>query len=207
MNHAFSLIEMVTAIALMMILIGSGVGLLSGSGGQSRKVGADMLTAMIEQARTAAITSHCYVLLAVADPGAVAGGDERCRLGLFKVQAWPDTVTDTANGVMLGRWSPLATGVVLVSGEIDGVANPLDATELTITYNSVVPTTVKVHGIAFNPRGELHYPAGTAPVVMRIAEGGYRGGKATANINGASGRSVESRLKIGRVTGRAYCIN
>jgi hypothetical protein len=37
---------------------------------------------------------------------------------------------------------------------------------------------------------------------MRIAEGGYRGGKATPNRRGDSHAISENRLKIGRVTAR-----
>ncbi len=83
----------------------------------------------------------------------------------------------------------------------------MDATELTISYGTANALTVKVHAIAFNSCGALHYPAGSTPVAMRIAEGGYRGGKATPNRHGESGIITENRLKIGRVTSRPYRID
>ena len=67
---------------------------------------------------------------------------------------------------------------------------------------------MKVHAIAFNSRGGLHYPAGSTPIAMRIAEGGYRDGKATAKQARASTEAItENRLKIGRVTARPYRID
>ena len=71
---AFSLIEMVAVIAILVILMTAGVSLMNGTGSQSRKAGTDMLGGMIEQARTTAITSRSHVVLAVAEPGDLPGG-------------------------------------------------------------------------------------------------------------------------------------
>ena len=60
---------MVVVIAVLVMLMTAGVIFFSGTGSQSRKAGTDMLTAMIEQARTKAITSRSFVVLAVAEPG------------------------------------------------------------------------------------------------------------------------------------------
>jgi type II secretory pathway pseudopilin PulG len=198
---------MVVVIAVLMILIAAGVSLLNGTTSQSRKAGVDLLTGMIEQARSAAITSRSYVVLAVAEPGDLPAGDERCRLGLFRVETWPDSTKETVPGVLMSHWQTMASGIVLIGGEVSGVGNPMDAAELTISYGTAMPLTVKVHAIAFNACGGLHYPAGSTPVAMRIAEGGYRGGKATANRRGESGIITENRLKIGRVTARPYRID
>lgn len=206
-KSAFSLIEMVSVIAVLVILIMAGASLLHGTGSQSRRAATDLLAGMIEQARTAAITSRSCVVLAVAEPGDLPAGGERCRLGLFQVETWPDSPTDTIKGVLMGRWRTLDTGIVLLGGAVNDVANPMDGTELTISYGTAKPLTVKVHAIAFNPSGALHYPAGSTPVAMRLAEGGYRGGKADPNRRGESGVITESRLKIGRVTSRSYRID
>lgn len=204
---AFYLIEMVAVIAVLVILIAAGAGLVNGTDGQSRKAGADLLTGMLEEARAVAITSRSYVVLAVAEPGDLPAGDERCRLGLFKVASWPGCATETVEGVMMSRWRTLGTGIALIGGEVAGVGNPIDAAELTISYGTAMPLTVKVHAIAFNARGGLHYPAGSAPVAMRLAEGGYRGGKAAAYRRGESGSISEHRLQIGRVMARPYRID
>jgi prepilin-type N-terminal cleavage/methylation domain-containing protein len=199
---AFSLVEMAAVIAIIGTLMTAGVSLLSGTGAQSCKAAADLLTGLVEQAQTTAITSRSHVLLAIAEPGDLAAGDERCRIGLFKIGEWPDSPRSplVLTGVQVKRWQTLETGIVLRGGDVDGVANPLDGEQVTIRYGGTGNPGVKVHMIAFNPRGGLHYPAGSAPVAFRIAEGRYRGGKAVTGPRDGS----ERRLKIGRVTARPY---
>jgi prepilin-type N-terminal cleavage/methylation domain-containing protein len=207
-RRAFSLIELAAVIAVIVVLLVAGVGLLGGTGSQARRAGADLLTGMIEQARTAAITTRSYIVLAVAEPGDLPTGDERCRLGLFKVETWPENSSEPVSGVLMSRWRILENGVALIGGEADGLENPLDGEKLTIAYGTGSKIrTVNVHAIAFNSRGGLHHPAGSNPVAMRIAEGGYRGGKATPNRRGDSQAISENRLKIGRVTARPYRID
>lgn len=199
---------MAAVIAVLVILTVAGIGLTGGAGPQSRKAGADMLTGMIEQARAEAVTSRCHVVLAVAEPGDLPSSDEHCRIGLFKVESWPDTgAADSITGTLMSRWQTMETGIALTGGSVDGMENPLDVRELTITYGSEKPLNVTVHAVAFNPRGGLQYPAGSNPVVMRVAEGSYRGGKASPNRHGSSGTITENVLKIGRVTARPYRID
>jgi prepilin-type N-terminal cleavage/methylation domain-containing protein len=208
---AFSLIEMVAVIAILVTLMTAGVSLVNGTGTQSRRAGADMLSGMIEQARTKAITSRSHVVLAIAEPGDLPSGDERCRIGIFTVDTWPDPATTplALKGVLASRWQTLNTGIVLIPGSVDGVPNPLDQPEVNITYGGTKNLNIKVHAIAFNSRGSLAYPTGSTPVAIRIAEGGYRGSpkKATPNRRGSEQAISETRLKIGRVTARPYQIN
>jgi len=207
---AFSLIEMVCVIAILVTLMTAGLSLLSGTGIQSRKAGTEMLRGLIEQARTAAITTRCHVVLAIAEPGDFPAGDERCRIGLLKVDGeWPDasTTPEPLKCTLLNRWQTLNTGIVLIPGDVKGGANPLDQPEVTLAYGGLKNLGVKVHVIAFNPRGGLHYPVGSTPLVLRLAEGGYRGGKATPNLRGPQKSITENHLKIGRVTARPYWID
>jgi len=207
-RRAFSLVEMTAVIAVIAILMVAWIGLSNHTSPQSRKFGTDVLTGMIEQARTTAITSRCHVVLAIAEPGDLPLVDDRCRLGLFKVESWPDTDNaDTMAGVLMSRWQPLETGIALTGGEVDGMKNPLDIKELTIIYGADKPLNVTVHAIAFNPLGGLQYPNGSNPVAMRVAEASYRNGKAFPNRHGSSGTITENLLKIGRVTARPYRID
>jgi prepilin-type N-terminal cleavage/methylation domain-containing protein len=207
---AFSLIEMVAVIAVLAILMLAGVSLMNGSGPQARKAGADLLAGMIEQARSSAITTRGNVLLAIAEPGDLPAGDERCRLGLFQIKEedWKDEETEAFKGTLLSRWKTLETGVILLGGKVDGMENPLDGPKRTISYGSdSKPQTVKVRVIGFNSRGGLRLPAGSAPIVMRIAEGNYRNGGATPFKRAGSHAITENRLKISRVTARPYRID
>jgi hypothetical protein len=196
---------MVAVIAVIVILLTAGVAILGGTGTQARRAATDQLMGMIEQARTTAITSRSTVILAVAEPSDLPAGDQRCRLGLFRVEGeWKPGSNTPVPAVLLNRWRPLESGVVLIGGQVDGVDNPLDGPELTVSYKTNKSYNLSVHALAFNSRGGLIHPAGSTPVALRIAEGGYRNGKASPNKRGDSGAIAESRLKVGRVTARPY---
>jgi type II secretory pathway pseudopilin PulG len=203
-SFAFTLVELLAVIAILTVLLVGGIGVMGSSASQARRSGTDVLSGMIDQARTMAITTRSHVVLAIAEPGDLPSSDERCRLGLLKVESWPDAGVSTVDAVLTSRWRPLESGVVLASGAIDGIANPLDASELTINYGSGAKSIkAPVHVIGFNPRGGLLHPVGSGPIALRIAEGSYRNGKASPNRR-PSGAFTESILKVGRVTARPY---
>lgn len=206
---AFSLIEMVAVIAIMIALMTAGVSLLNGNGSQSRKAATDQLTGLIEQAKSTAITTRSFVVLAIAEPGDLPSGDQKCRVGLFKVEEWPagSENAPVLKGVLLNRWQVLETGIAIVGDKVDGIMNPIDETEVTMEYGGTKNLSVVVHAIAFNARGSLHYPLGSAPIALRIAEGSYRNGKATPFLRGPAKTATENRLKIGRITARPYSID
>lgn len=190
--------------SILVLLLAAGVRLLGGNTAPSRTAGTDLLEGMIEQARASAITSRSHMVLAVAEPRNLTADDSRCQLGLFRVTAWPDSAADPLRGVLIGRWRALQPGIALIDGEVAGACNPLDSNELTIAYGGSRDQTIQIHAIAFNPRGGLHYPPGSAPVTIRIAEGDYRSGMPVARRRGESGTITENRLRIGRVSSHLY---
>ncbi len=206
---AFTLIEMVTVIAVLVILMTAGLSMLNGNSSQARKTGTDLITGMIDQARSTAITSRSNVILAMAAPGALPTQDQNYRLALFKVDVedWKKSSGGTVSGELLSRWRPLETGAILLGGEVDGVSNAIDGDELTINYGKNKPLSVKVRALVFNPRGGLLFPSGSTPVSLRIAEGTYRNGMALPYKRGDNAAITENRLKIGRITARPYQTN
>ncbi|HSP43816.1 MAG TPA: type II secretion system protein [Luteolibacter sp.] len=208
-RRAFTLVEMLAVIAVIGILLVAGVRLLGDTGAQARRAASDTVTGLIEQARTAAITTRSHVILAIAEPGDLPAGDNRCRLGLFKVDEWPDDTSGEVPAVLMNRWRVLENGIVLASGdEGEPLPNPLDAPELRIRYGTGGNVrTVEVHALAFNPRGGLRFPEGSTPVQLRIAEGAYRNGTAVPARRGERRSIAENRLKIGRVIARPYRTN
>lgn len=204
---------MLAVIAVIGIMLVAGVSILGDTGQQSRRAAGDTLTGLIEQARTTAISTRRHVILAVAEPGDLPTDDTQCRLGLFKVDEWPEQAAAALPAVLLNRWKTLETGVVLIGGDAGGaisggMPNPMDAPQLRVSYGGGGGTrTVEVHAIAFNPRGGLQYPEGSRPVQLRIAEGRYRNGRAFPIRRGEAGALAESHLKIGRVTARPYRTN
>ncbi|MBU6171706.1 MAG: GspH/FimT family pseudopilin [Verrucomicrobia bacterium] len=205
---AFSLVELSVAIAILLTLATAGAQLLGHTGIHTRKASTELITSLIEQARNTAITSRRHVILAIAEPGDIANTDERCRLGIFKVDSWPDSFDGVIRkAVQKGRWRALEAGLTISSGSFDDLDNPLDAPEIALQYGSESkPRSAKVHAIAFNPRGGIVLPASANPVLIRVAAGSYRDGKAIPRHNGISGAVTEQKIKIGRVTARPYQI-
>ncbi len=207
---AFSIVEMVAVMAVLVMLSLAGLSAWLGTAAQSRAATMDVLVGLVEQARAAAITSRSDVVLAVAQPGDLPAGDGRCRCGWFQVASWPDAAAigpPTVVGVQMSRWRPLDAGIVLLGGSVDGLDNPMDAPPLTILAGPGESNPLTVHALVFDPRGGLRYPGGSTPVVMRLAEGGYRGGLAAPSRRSTVTGVSESRLKIGRVTGHSYRID
>jgi hypothetical protein len=209
LQSAFSLAELATVIAVLVILMGSGAHLLGNTGTHARKCGTDMIVNMIGNARDTAIATRRNVVLAIAEPDDLENTDERCRLGIFKVDTWPEPFNgEIIKAVQKGRWHPLEPGLAIKGGNIDGLDNPLDAPEITLQYGSESrPRSAKVHAITFNSRGKIILPASVNPVLMRIADGNYRNGKAMLRKQGEKGVVAENKIKVGRVSSRPYLIN
>lgn len=193
-------------LAIFSILAAIGYSVLQSNGTHARKASTDRISALLEQARTTAITQRTKIVLAIAEPGDLPVDDGKCRIGLFKIPDWQDGAT-SVEGVLLRRWMPLDQGIVLIGGNVEGLRNVMDEQQITITYaagNRALSTTVQA--VAFNPRGGLAWPTGSDPITMRIAEGGYRGpgSRPIPNKSAETHTIPENRLKIGRVLGRAY---
>ncbi len=208
-KSAFSLIELLAVIAIFAILATAGVSLLHGTGTQSRKATSDLMINLVEQARTRAIISNSHVVLAIAEPADFPVSDGRFQVALFRVDQWPDpaTLPLEINGKILNRWQSLDKGIVLIGGEVRGLANPLDQPKVTLTYGEAKSRSVQVHLIAINSRGGLDWPLDANPVALRIAEGRYQYGIAIAYRRGEQKKIAENRLKIGRISARPYPID
>lgn len=203
MPPAFSLVELVVVIAIIMLLTVAGIRLLRDTGAQARRTATDSITGLIEEARTTALTTRKPVVLAIAEPGDLPTDDGRCMVGLFRLESWPDG-SAPLDGVLLKRWLTLPNGVVLLPGGVSGLRNPRDEAEALIRYVSAKKVIeARCHILAFNTRGGLLSPAGSDPVALRIAEGSYRGRQPSANAKRAD-RVAENTLKIGRITARPY---
>jgi hypothetical protein len=184
--------------AVMALLLTAGMHGLGDAAAHARRGATDSVISLVEQAHATAISSRGIVVLALADPGDVPGGDERGRLGLFKIKDWPAGPA-TLEGTLICRWLVLPRGVVLLPGAVNGLRNPRDEPQSTIRYLAgTQPVQGRFHILAFSPRGALLWPAGSDPLALRLGDGGRRHGQPVPNSCG------ESCLKIGRVTARPY---
>jgi hypothetical protein len=195
---------MSVVVALFVALMAAGVGFMSRTGADARRTATDLVIGSIEQARTIAITTRTHVALAVAEPGDLVVSDGCCRLGLFSVGEWPRGADEPVECRLLRRWRSLPTGIIWIGSGVSDARNPLGGEKTTIVCSEPKPLRVKVHVLVFNPQGGLVFPEGSSPAVIRIAEGHYRDGVGMPHRRGGDGSIRESRLKIGRYTGRPY---
>ena len=201
----FSLVEMVVVLAILVILLGSTAMYMSGGTDKARRAATDQVAGMVEQARKTALVSRSQVMLAIAEPGSLPGHQDKCVLGLLRLEGdWDPKAPGPVAAELLGRWRPLETGVIFLGGDTGNLINPLDLPKLTIRYTTNRTIEAEVRALAFNARGRLIHPVGSAPGVLRIADGAYPGGVTTPKRQGADQRISDTWLKIGRVTGRAY---
>jgi hypothetical protein len=197
---------MSVAIAILLTLATAGAQLLGNTEMQTQKSGTELLTSLIEDARNTALTSRRHVILAIAEPGDLVNNDGRCRLGIFKVDSWPESIDEPIfQAIQKGRWRALEQGLTISGGNLDGHDNPLEAPELALEFGTKSkPLSAKFHAIAFNPHGSIIHPASTNPIVVRIAAGNYQNGKAIPRRRDNNGTLVENKIKVGRVSARPY---
>ncbi len=197
---------MTIVIAIFVLLTTIVISFTSSTNAQILKTNTDIITGLIEQARVTAVTSRSYIILGIEEPPNQTTNDGRCRIGLFKIDEWPEKaiLPLVIKGQLLSRWENLSIGIVLIEHEVNGLPNLIDTEKITINYGGPKSLTTKVHAMAIHPRGGLQYPVGSSPLLVRIALGTYRNGKATANKYGELKQIWGNRLKIGRINARCY---
>jgi prepilin-type N-terminal cleavage/methylation domain-containing protein len=195
----FSLVELIVVIAIVVILLGAGLSLFGRSRGHALRTGTEQFASLVEQARTSAITRRRPVVLAIAEPGVGDFGDDRCRVGLFELDKWrPGEAND---GRLIQRWQPLPTGIALVGGEVDTLANVKDEDKVSLTWKAG-NASAEMPALVFGPRGGLIGPAGSESVVVTFAAGVYRDGQVVV-----TGKERGKVVRVGRVVARPWLMD
>ncbi|MGE9271113.1 MAG: pilus assembly FimT family protein [Verrucomicrobiales bacterium] len=192
----FSLVELMMVIFISTILLFAGMGMFRSSRGEAVKTGTEKLSAMIEQARVAAITSRRPVALVLVEPGSGEFDDGACRLGMFALEEWSDD--QVVRGDQMERWAVLPVGMAFFGGAVEGLENVVDQTPIEIEgeegeFAGIVPALV------FSARGGLLSPPGSESVVLSMGSGTYQSGRAIATTEGG-----QRAIRVGRVAARAW---
>jgi type II secretory pathway pseudopilin PulG len=201
-TRGFTFIEITAVIAVLVTLTTVGISLLNNTNTYSRRTTTQLVTALVAQARACAITSRCEVALAFAEPTDLTPPAGSYQLGLFKLTTSP-TSEAKAVGNLVQRWETINHGLVLLPDDLTELPNLMSQERLEITYGGSKNSKIRVHALIFDSRGKICFPPGSSPLALRLAEGRYHDGKAVSKTR-AQTNVTETRLKIGRLTGRIY---
>lgn len=181
---------------IVAVLLTVGISIFGKTAQSARRTTVDQFAAVVEQARTTAITRRKNIVLAIAPPVS-RGSDQVCRFGLFEIDELPDE-GDDIKGEQLQRWNTMPTGVIFHHGSIEGLDNLLDGDEVVLSWRDG-KFQAQVYPLIFSPRGGLSRPTGSEPVAVKIGSGTYRDGQPVATSEGGY-----QSLRIGRVIARPW---
>jgi prepilin-type N-terminal cleavage/methylation domain-containing protein len=207
-SAAFTLIEMAIVLSIVSLIFVSGFQLLRNTGVYARKTSTDLLESLVERGRSSAASSRSVALLAILEPGELPEIDE-ASMGIFRVIEW-ETGQMAVTVEMLQRWQPVEPGIVFARGDEQSIRNAMDEPAITLKYlRGEDEIQIEVHALAFTPRGRLHWPVGSDPVLIRLAEGSYRGKRKNPvlHFQGDEPSVAETRIRIGRTLARSYRLN
>lgn len=204
---AFTLLELLVVMALLVLLAGLAQVSMSASPGDERRMACDQLIAMVERARTIAVVRRSTVVLGLDSPDGSGPRDAVGRVALFQIGSWPCERDESLPAEMLTRWLPMGRGVVFHAGAVDGMVNPIDEEPCSLKLGPDGGDCIKVKALVFDKSGRLVYPEGLLPAVLRLAEGHVVGGRLVAWERGASGVVAEDRVWVGRHSGRPHWIS
>lgn len=185
---AFSLIELLSVIAIVMVLAGIVVFALSGSSLNARKTSREIFSAHLKQARAHAISSRD--LTAVIIPTQNSGASGLREISMIEVEkkdgSYVPIMDDDGRPVRM-RWSKLPNHFHFVTSHMIGTEQPTVVDhEQTVRVHDR-GKEIECHMIVFAPHGQIVYPASGSPVhvalakatrdqhALRISEGGDNG--------------------------------
>ncbi|MGJ8643677.1 MAG: pilus assembly FimT family protein [Luteolibacter sp.] len=199
----FSLIEVLTVIAIMSILLVAAVPVLSNSLSSARQASREIIKAHLQQARAHAISSGNATALAI--PVLATGEDLGARaITLFEVEYDGSDYTvmddpDTGQQAQLQRWQKLPGNFHFVtSSDVSGSNTTImeSTARLETAYKG---ENISCHLIVFAPNGQITRPAEAVNII--ISQAVRQGGSLRlTNKNGAE--PVYEIFQVNRLTGR-----
>lgn len=190
---------MLVVVLIVGSLLALGAGMFNRTGSEAVKTGSEKFTAMVEQARTSAITRRKPVALAIFSPGDTQDGLEACRLGLFSLEEWESG--EPVVGELIQRWQGLPGGVGFAGGEYESLENIMDTGKVSISWKNG-SQQAEVPMLIFSARGGLLSPGGSKPVIVTIASGVHQRGEFILRNGG--GRRI---IRVGRVVARPWMLD
>lgn len=201
--HAFSLVELLTVMAIISMLLVAAVPIFSNSDNSARQSSRELIKAHLQQARAHAIATGNPT--AVVIPILTSGEKYGARgLNLFEVEkdggSYIVRRDDTgADLPPLQRWEFLPGNFhFLTSSQFSGSRQTImDSPDVISTSFNGNP--IDTRSIIFAPNGQIIRPS--SEVNIAIAQASHRGNNLTFTEK-SGGRPIHDLLQINRLTGR-----
>lgn len=200
---AFSLIELLVVMAILMVLVGIAVSGFSNSSHNARQTSREIAKTHLQQARAHAISSRNYTALVI--PARDSGGKGLRALSIIEVERMDGSYTPLYNenddALLLQRWTTLPQNFHFVTHSLIESAQPtvVDHEQtLTILQRG---HEIECHMIVFAPNGQIASPSSGAPIHIAIAQVARNGN--TFHISEISNhKPVFDLLLVNRLTAR-----
>lgn len=203
---AFSLLELLTVIAIIAVLLTVAVPIFSSASNNARQASREIITSHLQQARAHAIATGTAT--AVAIPVLGSGGDLGARaISLFEVEksgaAYVPIKDAGGEERLLQRWETLPGNFHFLASSQISVGKPtiVDSPDTLATNFKGKPLTC--HLIVFAPNGQIVLPASETNIA--IAQAARQGSSLTLTRK-SGGSPVFDFLQVNRLTGRTRTI-
>ncbi|MEP2776776.1 MAG: prepilin-type N-terminal cleavage/methylation domain-containing protein [Luteolibacter sp.] len=199
----FSLIEILTVIAIMAILLVAAIPVLSNTSSNARQASREIIKAHLQQARAQAISSGNATALAIPVLGTGKALGARA-LTLFEVEYDGSnyvamTDPDTGQQAMLQRWQELPGNFHFVTAADIGGSDTTIMDSASRLETNFKGENISCHMIVFAPNGQIVRPADEVNIV--IAQAVKQGsGLRLTDKNGSE--PIYELFQVNRLTGR-----
>jgi len=203
---AFSLIELLTVVAIMGLLLAVAVPVISNSSSNARQTSREIIKAHLQQARAHAIATGNAT--AVAIPVLASGGDLGGRaISLFEVElagiSYVPSKDANGNERLLQRWATLPGNFHFLSSAQVSSAKPTIVDSAETMPANVKGRAITCHIIVFSPNGQIVRPATEINIATAQA---VRNGNSLTLTQKNGGSTVSDLLQVNRLTGRTRLI-
>lgn len=203
---AFSLIELLAVIAIVMILSGIAVLGLAGSSLNARKASREIFNAHLNQARAHAIASRKSTALII--PTKDSGRSGLREISMIEVEKKDGSyvpIPDDEEKAVLMRWSKLPNHFHFVTSHMIGMEQPtvVDHEQTVKVFHR--GKEIDCHMLVFAPHGQIVYPTPGSPVHVAIAKATHENHTLRISEEADNGKGFDLIL-VNRLTAKTQII-